>query len=649
MGSRNSNRETVRKLKEDIYSAMVGNSFDLSRFSATELINSSLSYDHYSAGDVVVINNHSYTVLTDSAVLYDLETVGGLKLSVNVGDDGKFHSSAFGIVPSSDNYTELQDFLDAVEGRDAVIDWSIAEYRANTLRVKTGTTLTLAAGVKIIGRGDGSARVLQIDDHDVTIFGYGAYIELPATDVSHALYISQAKRARIFGLEIKGPGLPDIHESDCIYIGGDPSTDSICEDIYFKDVKAYHARRNVVSITACHGALFENCEFSETFEDGTLRKVVDVEANRYMSDGSSAIRRITLHKCRIHNGWGSGVGLGFGDDVTIDDCDIYDMHADGITASSGGAQFNAGVWRAGDFLGLISIDSATGWVTVSSESLLSDELGINAGMRCQLYRNSGSTALWPSELQGQRVIQEISDDQLSIRFSNHFDYDLIDSTTGTGTYTTINENPDLSELVIAIAKDGQCSNLKVYNTRVKGIPAGSEAIRLNTMVGVVLQDVEIETENNGVSVQMSYCRNIRIDRLKINGKRATENGLLLGSCEDIKIKNVEAEDFLYEGVKLSGGSYAEVHGTVKRCATASGPQVKMTNCHNPKVSVHIRNSVSSPSDYGLFLPSSVTSAIIMGSNCKDAGVSNSTSIVSSSASNIIRDSIQYDGTFRAAA
>ena len=630
------------------------------KFDAVALLLASSATTLGPVGQIVEAGGFPYEVLDPSTPIveksssvevldgYHLLTEGGVKLRVLPADDGALHSAAFGIIPSSDNTAELQFFMAAITGRRAVIDYASAPYRANLLSLWSGVHLTLLPGVQIIGMGNNSSTIFRTSagQEDIVLSGYGAYIELPAADRSHALLINRAKGVLVEGLKIKGPGLPNIHESDCIYLGGSPDDNDVCENIVFRDVVAFHARRNILSVVGCHGALFENCDFSETLEGGTFRKVIDFEANRFMADGRHAVRSVTIRKCKIHKSADTGILVSWAEDITIDNCDIWDTVDYGIHITPGGQIFNpARNPRPGDRLGVISIDAATGWITVSSGPKLIDDWGIHPGVYCT--RSTRDGGVWPAELTGGFLIEDISEDQLSIRVSMRWGFPIT-SFSGAGDPGTgsLDEDPDVSALWSGCYRTDDSITLtsnRIWDT-------------LDHCVQIVGQDV-IARDNRltpttgiqGINVQRS--RDVRLEGNRINGHGVGTRGITVSECPGLTTLGNIIKNTTGNGIRASGVSGARLMADqITDCGDESSDGALMFLDFVKRAVIDgavLRSSAGRPATHGLRLRNNIEKCLITGVDAFSTGEDNAKSIRSGGTGTRIINSIQKDGTWRA--
>lgn len=582
---------------------------------------------------------------------YHVQTAGGVKLRV-LPVDGALHSRAFGIEPSSNNTAALQLFLQAATGMKAVINYAATPYLANVLSLWSGTHLTLGRGVRVIGRNNGSAGVFRaFGQENIVLSGYGAYVELPSADVSHALNFTSCKRVVIEGLEIKGPGLPDIHESDCIYLGGDPNTNNVCEGVTLRDVKAYHARRNILSVVGCHGLLAEGCDFSGTITGGTLMTVVDLEGNAWLANGDFPVKNVTFRKCKIHDSAANGLTSDFAGSVVIDDCEIYDNTNFGVQIKTPTHAWTATKNpRDGDRLGVISIDSATGWITVSTSAKLTDDYGIRPGMWFYRAIKSGTGASWPTEISSSGYIEEISADQLSVRVSvTNYGYAVITSTTGSGSAGSgvFDEDPYVSALSLQVARWGE--DAVVRNSRCWG--NGNDSLRF-TGACIIAEGNYITAVAGKPGIGVVQSRSIKLSDNLIDGAGVGTNGIFVQRCSDLRTSQNTVRGFTGAGILLEGASEARLdNDAIRDCGVDSSIKAHVHVALSRRVVVSgtvMSGSADFPTTYGVYFAGTTENCLAIGVSAFGVGTSNANSVsVTGGTNNKVALSILRDGAWSA--
>jgi hypothetical protein len=603
----------------------------------------------FDEGDTInTANGYAYLVAASAATDHHLTTAGGVKLYLLPAGDGRYHTRGFGIEPSANNKAQFTAFFAAFGGKPVLINYAAGQYRANYIVIQSNTNIMIESGVYIKGLDAGEATIFRTsqDASDFVISGYGATIELPASDISHALnFGASPKRVLVEGLTIIGPGLPNIHESDCIYIGGQPDDDNVSEDIIFRDVVARNSRRNILSIVACHNFLAENCSFSGTLVGGTLRKVIDIEANRWMANGDFANKGLVFRRCKIFDGVDDGILKDFGTDVLIDDCDIYDCAQHGIHVKPGTHMFTTDRnERVGDSWGVISIDSATGWITVSTSAKLTDDYGIRPGMYCtNPTRNGGA---WPTEMNGGFYIEDISLDQLKMRVSLDWG-SVVTTTTGSGSAGTgsFSEDFTVSSLYINVYRMNESVTIK--NTRVYDCAENSLEL-IGSYMDVDNCEIYPPAARTGVNVLRSTWASV--SNCKIYGANLSARGISFQGCTGAQTFNNKIEGMTDEGISVVGSSGARLlNDKITDCGLDSNSEPQIWVDKSKRVVIDgavMRSSLARPSKYGIRTGSAAVNLLVTGVDAFSCGSNNSTSIsIAVGTGNRIVQCILRDGTW----
>lgn len=505
---------------------------------------------------------------------------------------------------------------------------------------ENNTNIFLQPGVEFHAINGGS-RVFQLQRKNINLKGYGAKTFMDGTQNSHNIYVLYpAENVFVSGLEVEGSGNSG---DDCIYIGGNPSLSQLPKNINFKDIDAYGSvSRNIASVVACDGYVFEDCQLHGATQ--SIACGLDIEANVFLPDGTSAVRGGKIIRTKAFN---NKIGFAniFGDDVDYIDCEAFDNANEGLASAAGGTQFDQGVARDGDLLGIQSFDTATGEISVRNTGQSLWDLGFEIGTVVQLnIRNSAS---YPAEINFNRgFISSISTDGLRIKISPSYDYGEITSFSGTGT-GTLSFDPFASDLYMLVFREGQCSNIRVirgnyYNNGTAG------QIRLQTSVNVSSYGATVDCKNvASPGISASFCRNVDIhDSPKIQGNKAGTRGISAGTCSKVKTSLNKISGFILEGISVDGSHVECIDDVVENCGTTGNRSFRAQFGQNCKFSPRVFNDLNNPSNNGLIAELTVTNSLITGANCKGAGADNASSIVAPGAGNVIRDSIQRDGTFR---
>lgn len=592
---------------------------------------------------------------------YHVITEGGVKLRV-LRSHGAHESAAFGILPNSNNKDALTAALFAAAGsififsNIPVVPFAESVYRANALPAFSNSQYYFEPGVRVYGLGTGENADSTIfktyygGSENILISGYGAVLQAHNDDRSHALNLGNyPQNVTVEGLTVIGPGLSLLHahESDAIYIGGIPDDNLVAKNIVLRDVVSHTSRRNIVSVVGCHGFLGDNCDFSGTIVGAVFRKIVDFEANRYMANGDHAVKSCTLRKSRIHDSADTGVLVSWSTEITIDDCDIWNCVKYAVHCTPGGNIFNADRnRRPGDALGVISFNTATGWIKVSTGDLLTDDLGIHPGVYCaRATRNAGA---WPTEISSGFYIEDISADQLSIRVSVVWGF-MLTSFAGSGSAGSgsLSEDPDASSLWMGVYRTDDA--VTIFNSRAWG--CGDHCINIaGSGVNASLNRLSPGAGKTGINIQAA--RDIAANDNNINGMGLALRGITIGSCAGFASNDNTIYGTTLAGIAAIGCTGAELNGDkVNDCAfsgSTEGP-IYVNNAKRVKVTgAVLRNSSAKPSLYGLRTGSSAENCLFTRVDATTSGSSNGSSLsISPGTGNRKVDCWQRDGAFAA--
>lgn len=560
---------------------------------------------------------------------YHLITAGGVKLRVLPCDDGALHTGAFGYAPSGgDDTAEINFFCNVGAGQTLVIDPHFAPWRINYNSLWSNTDLIRLPGANIIGMNDGSATIFRAspDQKNIRITQYGTYTELPENDISHAYSFSSCKNITIEGGEVKGPAVTVANsESDCFYFGGQPDDNKVCESITVRDVKAYHARRNIISIVGCHGALIENCDLSETLAGGVFQRVIDLEANRWMANGDFAVKGIVIRGCRLYDSKEDGILKDFATDVLVDDCDIWDCLASGVHSKPGTHMFSdTRNPRDGDRLGVISMDAATGWITVSTSAKLIDDYGIQPGTFCGRLVKSGTGGSWPTTISESFYIEDISADQFSIRVSIDPGTPLTSlSGTGSAGSGSFSEDPEVSALWIAVYRMNE--TLTVQNTRIWN--TGNHCIRLiGSDLRAIGNDLKVSSGLFGITVING--RDVTLSRNYIDGQGVGDRCINVTRCTGLEMSGNRGKNTVGEGMALiQAGAFTSDNDRFVNCGDSGHAVVFVDNGRGGTLrGTKLRSTTARPSQYGVRTGSNAIQLLLDNVDATTTGSNNATSL-----------------------
>lgn len=568
-------------------------------------------------------------------------------VKVYAAEKGVYYASSFGVVGSGDETTAMYAALAAAENGTLIIDRPASgQIITDRLIPASNTTIFIQPGTTIKAI-TGGTRAIQIQGENIHVWGYGARVELDGSQNSHAVLITGggsniAKNCSVRGLHAKGSGSSG---DDCFYIGGDVANGAIPENIQIIDCKGEGlgaGTRNVVSVVACDGYLIEGCEFWNA--TGSPGAGIDLEANLYKTDGTSAIRRGVIRRNKVHS-CDSGIVSVFADDCIIEDNEVYGNAGDGIGSAAGVTQFDDAIYRTGDRLGVISF-AADGWVTVEDTNLLTDDLGIEVGT--VVARRTESGASWPAAFSATyHIVNEISADQFSFRIGTDFDYGTITSVTGSGT-GTLDKDPTVSDMHFNVYRAGNNSNMTIRRNTVFGNGSGNSQIKLSQMVNVILDD-NIVTASTTSAIGVTYSQNVRAEKNRCQPavlSTSVGRGLSLGVCSEVSTRKNRLYGFGGEGLNLSGSQVESDGDMVLNCGHSGNRSARFQFGTGMLIrGTVVRNDTNYPSNAGLVLESTVTDSAAFGARCKNAGADNASSL------QIIGDNIRAvdcmvnDGTF----
>lgn len=515
------------------------------------------------------------------------------------------------------------------------------EYTTDRIIPEANTTIVIEPGTVIHGISGGS-RVFQIQNENVHVWGYGAQTVMDGSQSSHNVYILYpAENCSVRGLHAVGSGGTG---DDCFYIGGNPALGQRATNIQLIDCigEGLGANtRNGLSVAACDGYLVEGCEFFNC--TGSPGAGIDLEANVYMADGTSALRRGILRRNKVHDNDTGIVGVFF-DDCIVEDNEVYDNVSDGIGTAAGGEQFTAGVYRAGDVLGVSAFDLGTGFITVLSSGKLTDDYGIRPGTIVAKRSRNGGT--WPAELALTLfVVTEVSTDQLSFKLGTADDYGEITSFAGGGTGTT-STDPEVADRYFHVYREGNNSNLTLRRNKLWGNGSSNGQIKLAQGVNLIVEDNDLLSDNAGIGITYSQGVSVFRNGVRFDGTDATGyRGINVGVCSGVKTGDNRVHGFGAEGLQVDGSRASCVNDSIQNCGYVGTRSARFQNGHSMLISPIIWNDEQHvPVSQGLVVDSTVTNSIIENARCKGAGTTNATSIVVSSNTNKVVNSIVYDGT-----
>lgn len=595
----------------------------------------------------VVDRGYVYRVVDAAATDHHLLTAGGIRLKALSTPEGDFHTAMWGVKPGVDETAKLQSALTAAAGGVLVVNKVAGDLIGDTLAPAAGTRIRLESGL-VFKALTGTTRGLEIRHEDVHVEGYGAVIRMDGSQSSHGVAVlanssSTPRNCTVSGVRVVGAGNTG---DDCFYIGGDPATNNIPENIAFVDCIADGAgiARNGLSLVAGRDILIDNFE---AFDAGpSFGLGIDVEANRYMADGTSALRNILIRRARCHdNPHNSGIGIVFGSEVTIEDAACWNNGGSGILTSAGGTNFKQGIARTGDVLGIKSFDTAAGWIEVTDGmpgNLLTDDLDIYEGMYVSRITANGAT--WPAEMTaGYYQIVEIDATQSKIRVGVASGVGEIATFAATGTGAR-SFDPWASDLRLNVyGRPGNNDKIRIERARCWG--NAEDGVQLQTSRDLVCTGCDLATQRFGLKVTYSSNVSATENVMVHTDPSAFGRGMLVTASNFVSDRNV-IRNFTYEGVYMTGVSGAVCgRDQVTNCGASSNIAYRVYSCNTGTFSPVIRSDATHATTKGVALEASCSNCVGIGIIARGVGSSNANSFIGGT-NTVWRDCIQKDGTFR---
>jgi hypothetical protein len=521
-------------------------------------------------------------------------------------------------------------------------------YLTDRIIPEAGTTIYLEPGVEIVAISGGT-RCFQIQQPDINIWGYGAKTTMDGSQSSHNIAIFQgAHRCSVRGLWVDGSGNTG---DDCIYIGGDPATDNVPSNISIIDCKATNPGRNVISVVAVFGCLIEGCDLSGAINNSP-RAGIDVEANRFMTNGDSAITQCIIRRNRVYGNLNAGILVIFGSDVIIENNEVYDNAGGGIATNAGGTQYDDLVYRPGDRLGISNFDLATGFITVTSGTagvdLLTDDLGITIGM--WMVRQTKSLAVWPANITLTRYqIVDIDATQSKIRIGQALGSSELTSFPDAGS-GTLSLDPVVSGLSwVVYGREGNNDNIIIKNNFVHDNTGGQGAINAGTSARIVIEGNTVKASTTGINANYNIDVVVKNNNVLAVDTTTTQRGMNLGTTNFLRTDANTVTGFPLQGI-VASNSYGVSLGRdfIRNCGSNASRAVEVTALSYGEVRSVIYNDNNHPSAYGIYL-SGCTNVVVQNAVARNSGADNATSLASlgtGSATNKFINCIQYDGTFK---
>lgn len=575
---------------------------------------------------------------------------GNTKLYVLRTPDGTVYTEAFNISPGVDESAKFAAALALAENGTLVVNYHVAPFIGGDLFSSDNTKIVFQRGTQYLVK-DGGSRGLHIQGKNIHVWAYGAAIGGVGTANSHRVYFnanvnSIAENCSVRGLEAIGAGNTG---DDCFYVGGDVANGYRPKDIKLIDCigNGDGVARNCISIVAVDWLLVDNCDFFDP--DIAPGLGIGIEANMFMPDGSSAIRGVLIRRTLVHDcPNNAGIGFIFGSDVTIEKCRIWGC-VKGIIAGAGGAQFNSGIYRPGDRLGIGAFDTVDGWITVTTGTAgvdkLTDDLGIVVGMLAA--KNTAAGASWPAEYSLTRyIITEIDATQAKFKLGVAPGVGVVTpSTTGTG---TLSLDPEVSELdLIIYGRAGNNDKLTVKKCWISGNTANVNhaEVEIGTSRDIEFERNQVEADGYGVTFPYSTIVRVTGGGIRQKPGKTIGRGLTLSGGFDHIVRGPYIEGFAGDGLSSSGGNGSLFDGfEIANCGHAGGKVINITNHKRSKYrDITMRNDAAHQPSQGAVFGAGCDRCIAEGLIAEGVSGSNADSLVGGRDAVRFVECVQFDG------
>lgn len=494
----------------------------------------------------------------------------------------------------------LQAALDAAQGD--TLNIAPGHYTSGRLWLRTNTRIVMSPGVHFHKRANTGGVFYLSNVSDVHLIANGATVHgedaAGSTSFGHNVYALGTTDCSIRDLVSDGasPG------KDCLYVGLGAKPN---ERLRIADSKFLRAKRNGISVVAGFDTLIEDCETA--YATGAPGAGVDIEANFYGHVARTVLNRVHSH----HNG-GAGILSIFGTDTLAIDCDSHDNGAYGLAASSGGYQFAETVYRPNvDIIGVTGFDTATGTVFVAAQPPIGTP--VNFSLRNGAQR--------PPELSGSYYVvsRHVGTSGIILGKSVRHSEVLAFSLPGAG---IMSADPYQSDIRLRAFVKGQSDGLEVrggryHNNAKQGLFGGGAG---------KLRFVGAEVSGNGSNqVQVSYIRDVEIERLRISGGNHMGIAASAGGGR-LRIADCEIDETGGRAVSVTEWTGAEVdRNTATNCGARELSSAKaafhFAACLRPVVTRNRAPQVGSNTTtlYGIYAEGSVENGTFTGNDLTGGG------------------------------
>lgn len=559
-----------------------------------------------------------------------------------VHTDKKINVLWYGIPDGTTDYTKVSTAASkAAQGGILHFPYHENTYITNNIRLRDNTTLQLDAGV-VLEVPPSGIWALSISGDKVNVNAYGAKILMrrtPQQSNKHAVFVNNATNCSIKGLTVEGSG---SGEGDCIYIGGDSHIGLVSKNVLLEDCEVFSASRNNISVVSCHGYTIRRCIIRNSIGN-VLGHGIDLEANGYLPDGSSAVTDGLIEHCHVYENAKSGVYVSFADGVVIRANKVYSNGVTGIGMGAGGVQFNTGIYRKGDVLAITAINVDTGLITCTTSENLRTDFGLEEGMMVVFGKRGSGVRPDNVDLLGL-FIKEISADNKSFTLSKYSGGEAYTSYTGV-VKGNLTDNPDTSDLYFKVFKEGQSSNAEIVDNEVYGnLGASNFEIRAESCVNVNIANNRVKAAASGILTQ--YARGVTIQGNKVRSEGSNSiYGIQARVCGELSTFSNNISDFGHQGIIVTGAyNNSFLNDVVKNCGLKSSRIVGFTTCGMLVIKLTATNSKSNRTTYGLAL-TNVNNSVVTNCVLYGAGNSNAQAIHEvDCVGNRFVDNILFDGS-----
>ena len=503
---------------------------------------------------------------------------------------------------------------------------------------QTNTTFEFDAGAKMIQKTAASNiwRIQGVDN--VHFYGNGCEFDGSTSGATSAVFqFANATNSSIRDVRITSSAATE----DGIYIGG-AGVGEYSENILVKGCVIDGSKRNGISVVDARHVIIDGNEIKNV--TGSPGAGIDVEANDY-----DQAQDIIIINNNLHDNAGYGMLAVFGERVRIRDNTVYDNGAGGIAVSSGGAQFDSGVYRARDRRGVSNFNVANGEITVSDGSAKGVD-GMPIGTIISFNTTGGGAV--PAELQAYTrwivtYVDSVSDNLIRVGQAIDYDEQTSFSDAGSG---TLDLDPEVSEVDMLSYMEGQASDIIIEGNMVKN-NGGTRQIFISIgSINVKVINNFVYPNAGDVGISVAYAMDIVLENNKIFYDRdnaGNDAGISASVSTNVIMRGNEVYYAGGYGVRVSVLSHALIdsnfyygcsHNLNTYCVRVdTSPYLRLRNNL-------IRTDDMTGESHGILTDSNSTDMLVEGNICKGVGTSNATSILLGGARSISINNVLWDGS-----